>query len=310
MEIKEINVSDIKPDPNQPRKTFDKDKIKQLSQTYKTQGVINAIEIDENNIIITGERRYRASKLAGLKTIPCKIIKGLSESDKFERQIVENLHLSELNDYEKKKAWWRLYEMLYPEETKFYLAGTARSGENNKFSEFARRIGVKSHHTIIDAFNSLEFIKRVPEATKLIDEKGRGSYLIGEVIGKTKEGFSDKERLDIMKECKEEKATTIDKVREKIKDIKVEKQAKEILEQKDLNKKLIQSKTWVNNFRSSVTDSNQILEKTFKMLLVATKFVTIMDDTQKQRLNHDLDRLTNTLQKGEKMADKIKEMIE
>ena len=36
---------------------------------------------------------------------------------------------------EKKKAWWRLYEMLYPEETKFYLAGTARSGENNKLEQ-------------------------------------------------------------------------------------------------------------------------------------------------------------------------------
>jgi len=76
--IKEIEVEKIKPDPEQPRESFDKEKLKELAQTFKTQGIIQPIEIDENYQIITGERRWRAAKLAGLKKIPCKIVRGLT----------------------------------------------------------------------------------------------------------------------------------------------------------------------------------------------------------------------------------------
>jgi len=67
-----IEVSKIKPDPNQPRKTFDEDKLKYLAESILSNGLLKPIEIDENNIIIDGERRWRASKIAELKEVRIK----------------------------------------------------------------------------------------------------------------------------------------------------------------------------------------------------------------------------------------------
>jgi len=63
-----MDVNLIKPDPDQPRKTFNEDDIVATAFTIESQGLINPIEIDENNMIVTGEIRWRASKLAGVYT--------------------------------------------------------------------------------------------------------------------------------------------------------------------------------------------------------------------------------------------------
>ena len=110
-EIKMLSVDDIKPNPQQPRKSFDEEKLKALAETYRNQGVIQPIEVDENYQIITGERRWRAAKIAGLKEIPCKIIKGLSEEEKLERQLIENIHHEPLSDIDKARAIKKLMEM-------------------------------------------------------------------------------------------------------------------------------------------------------------------------------------------------------
>ena len=111
MEIKEINIEKIKPDLEQPRKSFDKEKLKELANTYKNQGVIQPIEIDDNYQIITGERRWKAAKLAGLKKIPCKIVKGLTKEQKLERQLIENIHHEPLAEIEKAKAIKKLMKL-------------------------------------------------------------------------------------------------------------------------------------------------------------------------------------------------------
>jgi len=111
MDIKEIPIDKLKADPNQPRKVFDKEKIKALADTYKNQGIIQPIEIDKNNQIITGERRWRAAKLAGLKKIPCKILKDLTEEEKLERRLIENIHHEPLTDLEKADAIKKLIEL-------------------------------------------------------------------------------------------------------------------------------------------------------------------------------------------------------
>jgi len=110
IEEKRIELKDIKFDPEQPRKTFDSEEINNLAKTYKTQGIINAPEIDENNIVITGELRVRAAKIAKLKKIRCNVIKGLSEIERRERQIIENMHLHKLETSEYEKAVVDLYQ--------------------------------------------------------------------------------------------------------------------------------------------------------------------------------------------------------
>jgi len=102
--LKEVALSKIKRDTKNPREFFDKKAIEDLAGTFKQQGVIHPIEIDENNIIICGERRWRAAKLAGFKTILCTIKKGLSPLDRLQRQYIENSQHRDLNIIEKGKS--------------------------------------------------------------------------------------------------------------------------------------------------------------------------------------------------------------
>ncbi len=90
------NVKDIRPDKNQPRRYVSDKKIKELAISIKNEGIINPIEIDENGVIITGERRWRASVVAKLETIPCRILSITSEQ-RFIRQMHENVHHNTLN---------------------------------------------------------------------------------------------------------------------------------------------------------------------------------------------------------------------
>lgn len=93
MEIIEVDINKITPDPNQPRQSIDPSHIKDMAQSIRTEGVINPIEIDQYFMIITGEQRWRSAKEAGLTRIPCKIIqKDYDPHERFRRQVIENIH--------------------------------------------------------------------------------------------------------------------------------------------------------------------------------------------------------------------------
>jgi ParB family transcriptional regulator, chromosome partitioning protein len=99
MEIVELPITKIHPDPNQPRRHFDEEEIEGMAQSIKSEGVINPIEVDTKYFIITGERRWRAAKIAGLKTVPAKVMK-IGKDERFMRQVVENIHHDTMNDWE------------------------------------------------------------------------------------------------------------------------------------------------------------------------------------------------------------------
>lgn len=105
-EPKEIDIGLIDRNTDQPRKNFDEDALQELASSIKIHGVIQPIIVKENNgrfIIIAGERRWRASRLAGLKTIPC-IVKNYTEQEISEIAIIENLQREDLNPIESAKA--------------------------------------------------------------------------------------------------------------------------------------------------------------------------------------------------------------
>lgn len=103
--IEYINPNVLKPDPNQPRKHFDEEEIEQLAKSYDTQKVINPIEVDENNFIILGERRWRAAKKKRLQKIPVRRKSGLSHRGKLERQLTDDAQRKNLNSQEKVWAY-------------------------------------------------------------------------------------------------------------------------------------------------------------------------------------------------------------
>jgi len=109
-----ILLSDIVPDPNQPRKKFDKEKLEELAASIKSKGVIEPltvrlIEGDGRYIIVTGERRFKAAQLAGLEEIPC-IIKHLSNEEILTYQLIENLQREDLSPIDEANALKKLLE--------------------------------------------------------------------------------------------------------------------------------------------------------------------------------------------------------
>ena len=105
-EPKEIDIGLIDRNPEQPRKIFDDEALAELAESIKNYGVIQPIIVKQKGDryeIIAGERRWRASRLAGLKTIPC-IIKDYTEQEISEIAIIENLQREDLNPIESAKA--------------------------------------------------------------------------------------------------------------------------------------------------------------------------------------------------------------
>ncbi|MBC6696267.1 ParB/RepB/Spo0J family partition protein [Terrisporobacter mayombei] len=107
-EIIQIKLSNIHPNKNQPRKEFDEEKLKALSESIKSVGVLQPIVLKpkdkENYMIIAGERRYRASLLAGKKEIPA-VIKDIPIKDIMEIALIENLQREDLNAIEEALAY-------------------------------------------------------------------------------------------------------------------------------------------------------------------------------------------------------------
>ena len=106
--VKRINISQIKPNPNQPRKAFSEKEIRELATSIKNQGIIQPIVVkeinDEQYQIIAGERRWRASQLAGLHEVDC-VIKDLQDSQILESALIENIQREDLNVIEEANAY-------------------------------------------------------------------------------------------------------------------------------------------------------------------------------------------------------------
>src|SRR3990167_10608417 len=109
--LKELNLFDIKPDKNQPRKTFDAEILQHLAESILSNGLLNPIEVDEDYVLTDGERRWRAYKIAGLKTITARVVKTKDKTDKLRRQLIFTLQDEEINTDEKYKAIVELFKM-------------------------------------------------------------------------------------------------------------------------------------------------------------------------------------------------------
>ena len=105
--VTEISIFEIDPKANQPRKSFNTEALAQLSDSISANGVLQPILVRRNGEryeIIAGERRFRASKMAGLNTVPVVIIDATDfESAKF--ALIENLQREDLNPYEEAQAY-------------------------------------------------------------------------------------------------------------------------------------------------------------------------------------------------------------
>ena len=108
--IIEIRINEIEPNAGQPRKYFDDEKLVQLSESIKQHGIIQPIIVKKDNnryIIIAGERRWRAAKIAGLAKVPV-LIKEFTNKQVMEVALIENLQREDLNPIEEADAFLHL----------------------------------------------------------------------------------------------------------------------------------------------------------------------------------------------------------
>jgi len=111
-EVRNIPISNIKPNPFQPRKIFKDEELKDLADSIKENGVLQPItvrRVGEHYEIVTGERRYRACKLLGFKDIPA-IVKDISNDKMVEWALIENVQREDLNVVEEAEAYRDLVE--------------------------------------------------------------------------------------------------------------------------------------------------------------------------------------------------------
>ena len=113
-DVVEISISDLRANPYQPRKTFDEEKLKELAESIKEFGVLEPIIIKKSvhgYEIVAGERRCKASQLAGLDKIPA-IIKDFSDEEMMQIAVLENIQREDLTAIEEAQAYARLLTTL------------------------------------------------------------------------------------------------------------------------------------------------------------------------------------------------------
>ncbi len=136
-EIKELFIEDVVPDPNQPRKRLDEIKLKELAQSIQQHGLLQPILVrplqNGKFQIVHGERRWRACKLIGMRSIRAEI-KELSDEQVLEIQLLENLQREDLNPLEEAEAFRRLIEQFgYSHEQIAQRISKSRGYVTNKF---------------------------------------------------------------------------------------------------------------------------------------------------------------------------------
>ncbi len=162
MEIKNININEIQRDEDQPRKYFDEEALSRLIQSIKDNGIEQPITVrksEKGYIVIDGERRWRSSKEAGLKTMPCIIT---DKDDILEQQLRSDCLKEGLTVDELDRAIYKYYEEL---RTSQHLA-------NNDLGQrkIAASIG-KSAKRVQKAIDRFEFKRDNQEFTKAIEKK-------------------------------------------------------------------------------------------------------------------------------------------
>jgi len=166
-QAKTLPLAKLQANPDQPRRTFDTEALEELAASVKEHGLIQPIVVTpkgDNYEIVAGERRYRASKLAGLKEVPV-IIRSLSDQTQLEISLIENIQRRDLNSIETATAYAKLRDQF-----------------NLTNDQIAQRV----HKSPSAVINKMRLLKLPKEVVALIAEgqlsEGQARPLIGQDV--------------------------------------------------------------------------------------------------------------------------------
>lgn len=220
----EIAVSDIIPNPLQPRKTFDADKLAELTESIKEHGVIQPLIVRKNGAkyeIVAGERRWRAAKTAKLKTAPV-IVREYDNAKMAEIALVENIQRHDLNAIEEAEGIKRLMnEFGFNQEQAAKKIGRSRTAVTNILRLLNLPASVReavSRETLtmgqVRPLLSLENAQEQEKLARIIAEQGLSARAVEEIVKKIKNGEeitfeNDAEQTKKAKETRKNKKTEI-----------------------------------------------------------------------------------------------------
>ena len=248
-EIMEISLDELRSNPYQPRKVFDEEKLQELADSIKEHGVFQPIIVKKSTVkgyeIIAGERRVKASKMAGLASIPA-IVREFSDQEMMEIALLENLQREDLNAIEEAMAYKSLIDSLSITQ-----------------EELATRLGKSRSHVT----NMLGLIE-LPEEVKDMIIEGKLSQSHARILSK----MEDKEQIINL-------ANKIVNEGMNVRDLEIESQKTEITKKHKVNRKEDYDYSYVENMIcdrlgtkvkvrnnkisisfSSINDLNRILE--------------------------------------------------
>jgi ParB family chromosome partitioning protein len=112
-ELHNLPLDKIAPNPHQPRKEFDEEKLNELAESFKARGMLQPILVKKEGAgyqLVAGERRFRAAKLAGLKAAPALVLENIDDTEMLQLALIENLQREDLNPIETAQAYQSLLE--------------------------------------------------------------------------------------------------------------------------------------------------------------------------------------------------------
>lgn len=164
-ELRLLALSEVMPDPDQPRRTFNEEALAELAASISEHGILQPIVVTPQGsgyLIIAGERRYRAAGIAGLERVPA-LVRTVNALNKLELSLIENLQREDLNILETATAYLKLRDQF-----------------NLTLEEIGKRVGGRS---VSSVSNTLRLLKLAPSVKQLLAEgtltEGQARPLIG-----------------------------------------------------------------------------------------------------------------------------------
>ena len=185
LQLLAIRIDAIQPDPEQPRNTFPRESLQELSDSIQQDGVIQPIEVTQMGPnqyqIVHGERRWRAAKIAGLETMPAIVQRrNYDEVNRFVRQMVENIQREDLNDIDRAYGVMRLRDLMQEELDRAQVEGVPSSepwAKKITWAKVGKRLGL-SRQRISQLMNLLKLPDEIQESVRdgFLSERDTRSY--------------------------------------------------------------------------------------------------------------------------------------
>jgi len=341
MELKQILIEKILANFSQPREKFDKEKIQELTESILSNGLINPISVREYKggrfMIVAGERRWMAHKLAKIKTIPAFVKEYKDDGEWMVESLIENIHRENLQDSERGKYLFKLKQQIEKSEKK----EISNTELGKKIGVDSRRIGEwlwafetrkkspfsgKISDSRLMPTREIKDEKLKSEVMKKISREDIPTQKVKEIVSIIKRATPEVKKALLSDDITTEQAERITKLKEpeqrakaiqehksiKIVERNVERNVEKKVsdaEKREFAKKLVQINEWLNSVRSGVTECNTAIENVLRVILISTKFLSIMDDKQKEKLDEQIERLLEKLERGEQIVKQIQDKL-